>query len=615
MAPRGTANSRGEQVPSRWRKLLGDVVGQGNTVRARSAKGFPGPKPEESYNWMLGLQRVPISGVIRAHEEQFEWLEQPMQRPPAIDWQHRPLPNSPVRVVRYLSDWEPQPPLGVRHATKGRQPRSDLGTIHGQGDQVRARSDFGVPSEEESGVPGDEEVTHRPDVRRERDHIDKASDGDEDRGSQERSRVLEEGPSLPHNKEEATLAKASEESERPTTGTEASVPSPVPKPAAPRSPRTPRTPRPKPTIDPTLPRELGMLVAAFDCCEKDNEEHKKQREELYASFDGNANGLISLNETGSGVLQRLSNLYGKEAMPLYKRYYRSFIRAFMDARDASPPSGRPDDAQFVCKSEFRLLLVYLRVYATWHEVFRLVDCARTRGGSKLNYLDVEVPEGDYRISRDEWLQALPKVRVAALSWAPFIALRAASAADFDEMDVNGGGHVDLQEFCEWVERAEKLAATPIGVELGVNEPLDRAAITPRQWHTAPCETLARLKAEGGSGGTAACKSPLKPEAKLGAYDMRPTKRAADLPLNRAEMAARAEVAIKGVRRPGPTSARSAVTAMTSSGPVRPAAAAPAPARLRTAQPIAQTTAELSRLEAGNARLASLISSDCLPHQL
>jgi hypothetical protein len=95
MAPRGTANSRGEQVPSRWRKLLGDVVGQGNTVRARSAKGFPGPKPEESYNWMLGLQRVPISGVIRAHEEQFEWLEQPMQRPPAIDWQHRPLPNSP----------------------------------------------------------------------------------------------------------------------------------------------------------------------------------------------------------------------------------------------------------------------------------------------------------------------------------------------------------------------------------------------------------------------------------------------------------------------------------------------------------------------------------------
>jgi hypothetical protein len=244
MAPRGTANSRGEQVPSRWRKLLGDVVGQGNTVRARSAKGFPGPKPEESYNWMLGLQRVPISGVIRAHEEQFEWLEQPMQRPPAIDWQHRPLPNSPVRVVRYLSDWEPQPPLGVRHATKGRQPRSDLGTIHGQGDQVRARSDFGVPSEEESGVPGDEEVTHRPDVRRERDHIDKASDGDEDRGSQERSRVLEEGPSLPENKEEATLAKASEESERPTTGTEASVPSPVPKPAAPRSPRThPASPR------------------------------------------------------------------------------------------------------------------------------------------------------------------------------------------------------------------------------------------------------------------------------------------------------------------------------------------------------------------------------------
>jgi len=58
------------------------------------------------------------------------------------------------------------------------------------------------------------------------------------------------------------------------------------------------------------------------------------------------------------------------------------------------------------------------------------------------------------------------------------------------MDRNRGGYVDLQEFCEWLEAAEKRAGTAQGADLGVNEPLDRPAASGRKWHTKPLEMRA-----------------------------------------------------------------------------------------------------------------------------
>ena len=78
------------------------------------------------------------------------------------------------------------------------------------------------------------------------------------------------------------------------------------------------------------------------------------------------------------------------------------------------------------------------------------------------FLDIEVPEGDLRISRAEWVAALPAVRAAGSSWAPYLALQRATVEDFDAIDQNNGNYVDLQEFCEWVEAAEKRAGTHAG---------------------------------------------------------------------------------------------------------------------------------------------------------
>ena len=72
---------------------------------------------------------------------------------------------------------------------------------------------------------------------------------------------------------------------------------------------------------------------------------------------------------------------------------------------------------------------------------------------------------DHRISRAEWAAAVPFLSAAARTWAPFEALRDCSAADFDRIDVNGGGFISLAEWCEWLAAAEVARCTPMGLEL------------------------------------------------------------------------------------------------------------------------------------------------------
>ena len=81
-----------------------------------------------------------------------------------------------------------------------------------------------------------------------------------------------------------------------------------------------------------------------------------------------SHSLCGLTQVGAGVMSTLANQHRKEAISIYHRFYRSYIRAFTDAKDAAPsrPEHGPlDDDDFVTRSEFRLLLRYLGIYATW----------------------------------------------------------------------------------------------------------------------------------------------------------------------------------------------------------------------------------------------------------
>ena len=233
-----------------------------------------------------------------------------------------------------------------------------------------------------------------------------------------------------------------------------------------------------------IPGPLATFLHSFDCAEKDNEEHARMRKVLFDRFDANHNGYISLAECGAGILITLGGhckSFGQGAMAskVYHRFYKSYIWAFSDARDGSDARGGAgkaglDDDDYVTKSEFRLLLSYLRIYATWYEVFaNLIDNSTNelvaQGKVKRDTLDEKPIETDNRIQREEWEKALPMTRAAGESWAPFINLRTASAADFDVIDKNRGGHISFPEFCEWLEAAEIEAGTPFGLDLGVGE--------------------------------------------------------------------------------------------------------------------------------------------------
>jgi hypothetical protein len=233
-----------------------------------------------------------------------------------------------------------------------------------------------------------------------------------------------------------------------------------------------------------IPGPLATFLHSFDCAEKDNEEHARMRQVLFDRFDANHNGYISLAECGAGILITLGGhckSFGQGAMAskLYHRFYKSYIWAFSDARDGSDARGGKgkaglDDDDYVTRPEFRLLISYLRIYATWYEVFaNLIDNSTNelvaQGKVKRDTLDEKPIETDNRIQRDEWEKALPMTRAAGESWAPFINLRNASAADFDVIDKNRGGHISFPEFCEWLEAAEIEAGTPFGLDLGVGE--------------------------------------------------------------------------------------------------------------------------------------------------
>eukprot|EP01051_Picozoa_sp_SAG22_P016397 SAG22_NODE_2309_length_2733_cov_5.173880_2_plen_465_part_00 len=157
------------------------------------------------------------------------------------------------------------------------------------------------------------------------------------------------------------------------------------------------------------------------------------RRKMWSAWDANGNGMLSLAEVDRGVMLELQRACGPEAGDrLWRRYRPSYIRAFADARDAAPDRKlgkggglRGDDV--VTPAEFRVLLSYLRIYATMYEVFAMVDGE----GAGVDAMD------DKKLSREEWGHMLGEFVAAGNSWAPFIALQWATVADFDTVDRDG----------------------------------------------------------------------------------------------------------------------------------------------------------------------------------
>lgn len=165
-----------------------------------------------------------------------------------------------------------------------------------------------------------------------------------------------------------------------------------------------------------VPKELEFFLKALKFGTRSSE-HTEKRKKVWREWDPNGNGYLSLAEVDRGLRHRLETKAGRNrelGTKVWRHMRPSFIRAFNDANDAAPPRDGPLDADdYVTRSEFRVLIVYLRLYATMFEVFALVD-----GGSAGT-----TAEDDRRISRAEWNAAIPVLHAIGHSWAPFVALQ------------------------------------------------------------------------------------------------------------------------------------------------------------------------------------------------
>jgi hypothetical protein len=200
--------------------------------------------------------------------------------------------------------------------------------------------------------------------------------------------------------------------------------------------------------------QLEEFLGVYNCGEK-GKAHKKARAKLWRHMDPNGNGALSLAEVDAGIRAGLWGVLGEDkGTYLWRRYRPAYIRAFNDAKDIAKqkpiPGAKADTDDYVTRREFRLLVVFLRYYSTWFEVFSLVD-----GGS-----DGTTSEDDRKVSAAEWSAGMGKVVSAGNSWAPFVALQGAR-------DDSWAGV--LHDFCAWVKQAEVEAGTPQGNQLQMGD--------------------------------------------------------------------------------------------------------------------------------------------------
>lgn len=149
------------------------------------------------------------------------------------------------------------------------------------------------------------------------------------------------------------------------------------------------------------------------------EQEKAKRQELFSAFDPNGNGYLSLAEIDKGCRDVLGLYEIFDAIPVIMRAYQA-ARTANDGKNKAPAG-----TDYVERSEFRLLLLYLRRYFELWQMFATVDTSNDR-----------------RVSLDEFQAALGKIHAWGLPIDD-------AEQEFRAIDKNGGGMILFDEFADW----------------------------------------------------------------------------------------------------------------------------------------------------------------------
>jgi Ca2+-binding EF-hand superfamily protein len=174
------------------------------------------------------------------------------------------------------------------------------------------------------------------------------------------------------------------------------------------------------------PSSIDTIMSQLPGLDKDDATQKAARAAVFAKFDPNNNGYVSLAECEKGCRDVLGfgDLLPKPVV----------MRAYQAARGVSDTDGHDGGRDYVEKSEFRLFLVYLQRYLELWQMFAAMD------GSSSGV-------DDRRITYDEFQTNVPQLV------QQFGITVDDPKSTFDAMDVNGGGMVLFDEFSQWAMAA------------------------------------------------------------------------------------------------------------------------------------------------------------------
>ena len=237
--------------------------------------------------------------------------------------------------------------------------------------------------------------------------------------------------------------------------------------------------------------------------------------------DPNGNGLCSLAELETFVLQTLMAAYPKDktkfdergdplerGRDLWTAFRPSYIRAYDDAKDYKADTGKIlegtkkcTDDDFVTKGEFRYFCAYLCIYGTMFDAFAKID----GGGAGRDAND------DRRIELNEWLAGYRWVTEHGLVCFKDIKNDDEARAVFAEMDDNGGGIVLLDEWCDYIKEKEVQAGTQVGKLLDADEAAPTPPPEPEKKRKEDSAKRADAAAVDKDKGSAAAEEPDEPE--------------------------------------------------------------------------------------------------------
>lgn len=199
-------------------------------------------------------------------------------------------------------------------------------------------------------------------------------------------------------------------------------------------------------------KELKEFLKSIQPYTEKTNDAKKLRQVGFRKCDGNGSGECSLAEVDAFVLDNLKGDYGPKLGPkLFKQFRPSYIVAYNAAKDLKS-SAKGNDDDYINFSEFRVLNVYLCLYACMLDAFSTAD----GGGAGVS------AEDDRRMSKDEWMNAFDHMKTRGFKGLHKLETEDDAIAAFHAMDEDGSGIVLFQDFCNYVSAEEVESGSKVG---------------------------------------------------------------------------------------------------------------------------------------------------------